>query len=54
MEYVLTEQMRVGYGKHEIVQNINLHLKRGEIMTLINDIKEFYQTAFYAWRYMRT
>ena len=35
MEYVLTEQMRVGYGKHEIVQNINLHLKRGEIMTLI-------------------
>lgn len=35
MDYVLTEQMRAGYGKHEIVKEINLHLKRGEIMTLI-------------------
>lgn len=35
MDYVLTEQMRAGYGKREIVKEINLHLRRGEIMTLI-------------------
>lgn len=35
MDYVLTEQMRAGYGKHEIVKEINLRLRRGEIMTLI-------------------
>lgn len=35
MDYIVTEQMRTGYGKCEIVKNINLRLKRGEIMTLI-------------------
>ena len=33
--YIYTEQMTVGYGGKPLIRNINLHLRRGEILTLI-------------------
>lgn len=33
--YIYTEQMTVGYGGKPLIRNVNLHLRRGEILTLI-------------------
>jgi len=33
--YVYTEEMAVGYGGKPLIEHINLHLRRGEILTLI-------------------
>lgn len=35
MEYLVTEQMKVGYGKKTIVEDINIRMHRGEIVTLL-------------------
>lgn len=34
-EYIITENMTVGYGKVPLIRQIELHVKRGEIVTLI-------------------
>lgn len=33
--YISTDNMAVGYGGKALIENINLHVRRGEIMTLI-------------------
>lgn len=34
-DYISTENMAVGYGGKALIENISLHVRRGEIMTLI-------------------
>ncbi len=34
-DYISTEKMAVGYGGKALIENISLHVRRGEIMTLI-------------------
>ena len=34
-DYIYTEQMAVGYGKIPLIEQIELHVRRGEIVTLI-------------------
>lgn len=33
--YIYTENISVGYGKQPLIEEINLHVNRGEILTLI-------------------
>ena len=34
-DYIFTENMTVGYGKMPLIAQIEIHVKRGQIVTLI-------------------
>ena len=34
-DYIFTENMTVGYGKVPLISQIEIHVKRGQIVTLI-------------------
>ena len=34
-DYMITEEASVGYQKRTLIDHVNLHVKKGEILTLI-------------------
>ena len=34
-DYMVTEEASVGYQKRTLIDHVNLHVKKGEILTLI-------------------
>ena len=53
--YFKAEKLRVGYGKQPLIENIEICLEKGEILTLIgrkiDHPKEYHKTACIIGRY---
>ena len=53
-DYMVTEEASVGYQKRTLIDHVNLHVKKGEILTLIGPngvgkstiLKKHYPAAF--------
>ena len=48
--YFQMKDLSVGYHGNVLIHDICTEIKKGEILTLIDDFKKYYQAAYAHWR----